>query len=203
MDLYDEDLEKIFIIDHEQLQFDRNSGWTFIIIPEKLMVICLVVRRFCIHDYIFDRIQSTRQDKNIMLKFLSNEQNENQSPCEAIDVCDDKIQKKKRTIRKKSPKHTLKRKIQKVSFEYRKKSFDEFRLMVVDPPSKLDDYESNILSGSLGIPSENKSNEFISNMLLTNILNHWDESKTQSCPSSIAMTLLEHISLKLCSIILK
>ena len=24
--LYDEDLDKIFIIDHEQLQFDRNSG---------------------------------------------------------------------------------------------------------------------------------------------------------------------------------
>ena len=25
--LYDEDLEKIFIIDHEQLQFDKNYGW--------------------------------------------------------------------------------------------------------------------------------------------------------------------------------
>ena len=27
MYLYDEDLEKRFIIDHEQLKFDRNYGW--------------------------------------------------------------------------------------------------------------------------------------------------------------------------------
>ena len=33
--LYDEDLNKIFIIDHEQLQFDKNDGWTLIGIPEK------------------------------------------------------------------------------------------------------------------------------------------------------------------------
>ena len=33
--LYDEDPEKIFIIDHEQLQFDKTDGWTLIRIPEK------------------------------------------------------------------------------------------------------------------------------------------------------------------------
>ena len=33
--LYDEDLKKRFIIDHEQLQFDKNDGWTLIGIPEK------------------------------------------------------------------------------------------------------------------------------------------------------------------------
>ena len=33
--LYDEDLEKLFIIDHKQLQFDKNDGWTLIGIPEK------------------------------------------------------------------------------------------------------------------------------------------------------------------------
>ena len=31
----DEDVEKIFIIDHEQLQSDKNAGWTLIGIPEK------------------------------------------------------------------------------------------------------------------------------------------------------------------------
>ena len=138
-----------------------------------------------------------------MWKFISNKPNENEFTSEATYIWDYKIQKKKRTIRKKSPKHTLKRKSQKVSFEYRNKSFDEFRLMVVDPPSKLDGDESNILSGSLGIPSENKSNEIISNMLLTNILNRWDESKTQSCPSYIYMTTPEYIYINLCSIILK
>ena len=33
--LYDVDLEKIFIIDHEQLQFNKTDGWTLIGIPEK------------------------------------------------------------------------------------------------------------------------------------------------------------------------
>ena len=33
--LYDEDMGKIFIIDHEQLQFDKTDGWNLIGIPEK------------------------------------------------------------------------------------------------------------------------------------------------------------------------
>ena len=41
------------------------------------------------------------------------------------------------------------------------KSFDDFRLMIVDPPQKLDSEESNILSGSSGISSENISNKVI------------------------------------------
>ena len=28
--LYDEDQEKIFIIDHDQLQFDKTDGWNLI-----------------------------------------------------------------------------------------------------------------------------------------------------------------------------
>ena len=35
LDLYDEDLEKIFIIDYEQLKVDKNSGWGLIGIPDK------------------------------------------------------------------------------------------------------------------------------------------------------------------------
>ena len=35
MALYDEDTEKIFIIDQKQLQFDKTDGWTLIGIPEK------------------------------------------------------------------------------------------------------------------------------------------------------------------------
>ena len=33
---------------------------------------------FCIHDDIFDRIQSTNQDKNITWKLISNESNKNE-----------------------------------------------------------------------------------------------------------------------------
>ena len=35
LDLYDEDLKKIFIIYHEKLEFDKTDGWNLIGIPEK------------------------------------------------------------------------------------------------------------------------------------------------------------------------
>ena len=35
LDVYDEDMEKIFTIDHEKLEFNKNAGWTLIGIPEK------------------------------------------------------------------------------------------------------------------------------------------------------------------------
>ena len=74
---------------------------------------------FCIHDDIFGRIQSIRQDKNIMWKFISNDPNENESLSEATEICDDKIRNKKRTISKKMSEHTLQRKRQKIADEYR------------------------------------------------------------------------------------
>ena len=77
LDLYDEDLEKRFIIDHEQLEFNTNAGWNLIGMPDKPDRTFYYYYYFCIHDDIFDRIQSTRQDRNIMRKFISNEPNEN------------------------------------------------------------------------------------------------------------------------------
>ena len=75
--LYDEDLNKRFSINHEKLRFDKNYGWNLIVIPEKPDRSLLDHEYFFTHDDIFDRIQSTHQDKNIMLKFISNEPNEN------------------------------------------------------------------------------------------------------------------------------
>ena len=111
--LYDEDLEKIFIIDHEQLQFDKNAGWTLIGIPEKEDGTLSDHEYFCIHDDIFDRIQSTHQDRNIMWRFISNEPNENGYQSEATEIHDDNIQNKKRSVTIKSTKHTDQRKRQK------------------------------------------------------------------------------------------
>ena len=54
---YDEDLEKIFIIDHEQLQFDKTDGWTLIGIPEKEDGTLSDHEYFCIHADLFDRIK--------------------------------------------------------------------------------------------------------------------------------------------------
>ena len=64
LDLYDEDMEKIFIIDHEQLKFDKTDGWTLIGIPEKEDGTLSDHGYFCIHDDLFDGIKSTDQDQN-------------------------------------------------------------------------------------------------------------------------------------------
>ena len=70
LDLYDKDLKKIFIIDQEQLQFYKNYGWNLIRIPEKPDGTLPDNEYFCIHDDLFDRIQSTNQDRNSMWKFI-------------------------------------------------------------------------------------------------------------------------------------
>ena len=57
--LYDVDLEKLFIIDHEQLQFDKTDGLTLIGLPEKEYGTLSDHEYFCIHDDLFDRIKST------------------------------------------------------------------------------------------------------------------------------------------------
>ena len=54
--LYDEDMKKIFIIDHEQSQFDKMDGWNLIGIPEKEDGTLSDHEYFCIHDNIFDKI---------------------------------------------------------------------------------------------------------------------------------------------------
>ena len=58
---------------------------------------------------------------------------------------DYKTQKKKRAINNKSTKHTVHIKRQKILVDYRNKSFDNLRIMIVDPTPELDSEESNIL----------------------------------------------------------
>ena len=70
--IHDEDMEKRFIIDQKKLKFDKNSGWNLIGIPDKPDVTFSDNDTFCIHDDIFNRIQSTHQDINIMWGLTSN-----------------------------------------------------------------------------------------------------------------------------------
>ena len=118
--LYDEYLEKIFIIDHERLKFDKNARWNLIGIPDKPDGNFSDREYFCIHDDLFDRIQSTHQDRNNTWKFISNEPNENESQSEATEIYDAKIQNKRRSITKKPTKRTLQKKRQK-TVDYRGK----------------------------------------------------------------------------------
>ena len=75
--------------------------------------------------------------------------------------------------------------------------------MIVDPSQKLDSKEKHILPGSLGILSENISNEVISKMVSTHLLKRWNEMNTQLNSSFISNNPLEHIYFIPCSIILK
>ena len=111
--LYDEDLEKIFIIYHEQLKLDKTDGWTLIGIPEKEDGTFSDNEYFCIHDDLFDRIKSTNQDQNFLWKFSYNEITEDESQSEAIETHNDKIQNNKRRATKYSTKHTIQSKRQK------------------------------------------------------------------------------------------
>ena len=132
------------------------------------MELSLIMRIFPIHDDLFDIIQSTNQDINIMWKFISNVSNRNEYNSKATEIHGENTQNKKRINTKKSTKHNLQRKRQK-TVDYRDRSFDDFRLMIVDLPPKLSSEESKIISGYFGISRGNKSNEVISKMVLTHI----------------------------------
>ena len=138
--LYDEDLEKIFIIDHEILEFIKTYGWTLIGIPEKEDGSLSDREYLCIHDDLFDRIKSTHQDQIFLWKLSFNELNEYESQSEATETHNDKIKNKKRTANNFSNKHTIKIKRQK-PVDYKKNSFDDFRLMILDPHPKLESDE--------------------------------------------------------------
>ena len=55
--MYDEDMEKLFIIDHEHLKFDKNAGWTLFGICDKPDGTLSDRETFCIHGDLFDRVK--------------------------------------------------------------------------------------------------------------------------------------------------
>ena len=75
--------------------------------------------------------------------------------------------------------------------------------MIVEPPQTFNIYESYVISTCYGQSMENKPNKVISKMVLTHLLKRWDENNTQSHLSFIDMTSEEHISIKVCCIIIK
>ena len=178
LDLYDEDLEKSFIIYYEQLEFDITDGWTLIGITDKEDGTLSDHEYFCIHDDLFDRIKSTHQDQNFLWKFSYNEITEDESQSEAIETQNDKIQNKKRSATKYSKKHTLQRKRQK-PVDYRDNSLDGFRLIIVDPHPKLH-IDDLVIPFKCNVPGMKKeTNEDIAKMILTHLLKRWDQDKTK------------------------
>ena len=112
---------------------------------------------FCIHDDLFDRIKSTHQDQTFLWKFSYNEITEDESQSEAIETHNDMIQNKNMRATKYSTKHTLQRKRQKI-VDSMENSFDDFRLMIVDPHPKLHIGDLVILS-KCNVPEIKKRNK--------------------------------------------
>ena len=127
---------KRFIIDHKLLEFNKTDGWTLIGIPEKEYGTLSDHEYFCIHDDIFNRIQSTHQDRIFLWEFyIMNQMKMNLRVNQQRHTM--KISKnKRRTANKYSTKHNLQRKRQK-PVDYRKNSFDDFRVLIVDPTPKF------------------------------------------------------------------
>ena len=90
----------IFIIHHKKLEFDKTDGWDLIGISEKEYGTLSYHEYFFIHDDLFDIIQSTRQDRDILWRFISNEPNEDEYQSEAKHIHNYRIQNKKRTANK-------------------------------------------------------------------------------------------------------
>ena len=107
----------------------------------------------CIHDNIFDRIQSTYQDRNILWGFISNEPN----LIVKQQIYTITIYKVRRGVIPNIQPSILFRERGKTN-DYRNKTFDEFRLMILDPTPKMNSEESDIISICFGTSIENRSN---------------------------------------------
>ena len=137
-----------------------------------------------------------------MWKFSYNERTVDESQSEAIETHNENLQNKKKRATKYSTKHTLQRKRQK-KVNYMENSFDDFKLMVVYPSPKLH-IDDLVIISKCDVPGIKKgTNEVISKRVLTHLLKRWDQNKTQSHPSSIALSPAEHVSLKVCKFFLK
>ena len=75
--------------------------------------------------------------------------------------------------------------------------------MIVDPHPKMHIDDLVILSKCYGQAMKKEMNEDIYKRVLTDLLKRWGQNKTHSRPSSTALTASEHVSLKVCNIVLK
>ena len=83
LDIYDEYLEKYSLLTTISYNLIKNDGYNLIGIPEKPDGTLCDHEYFYIHYDLFDRVQPTHQDRNIMWRFISNEPNENEYYSEA------------------------------------------------------------------------------------------------------------------------
>ena len=87
--------------------------------------------------------------------------------------------------------------------DYSQKSIDDFELVIVTPFPKVTDQEKKCVRNSFDVSSQDQSIENTSKIILTHVLRRWNDIKSNSHPSTSAMTPAETIALKIYSIEIK
>ena len=187
--LYDEYVEKIYTIDHEDIHFFNKKGWSLVGIPDEPDGSSTDHKFFSINKYLFDRVLATHQNNgislNMIVKYISLIINK--------DIQNKQSNKNKKTNNIMEPGHNFEIKRHKPVVDYNKHSLDNFQLIVVSPSPYLISNKKEVLSTSYLRSYQYQIVEIISKQILTHLLNRWDESKTNSHLSYIYMTLSEHI----------
>ena len=137
LSLYDEDKNKRYTIDQEDINLLNNHGFVLIGNIDKPDSYQLTMSILYIHNYLFDRILETNKNDNISLKNISKNVS---SPIinGNINKPFNKTGNKCNII---SPCHNFQRKRQTTVHYYSKKYMDDFKFIVVYPYPEFMDKE--------------------------------------------------------------
>ena len=102
-----------------------------------------------------------------------------------------------------TPCHQLQRKRQKKVHDYSQKSIDDFKLIIVNPSSKLTDKEKKIVMNYFDSYSQYQYIETNTKRFLTRVLMRWNEDKSIAHTSTCTKTPAKTVDLKIYSIKLK
>ena len=102
-----------------------------------------------------------------------------------------------------TPRHQIQSKRRKKMHDYSQKSIDGFELVLVTPFQKVTDQEKKSVRNCSDASSQDQSIENTSKRILTHVLRRWKEDKSNTHPSTSAMTPAETVALKIYTIELK
>ena len=98
------------------------------------------------------------------------------------------------------PHHQLQRKRQKKVHEYYQKPIDDCKLIIMNPSPNLSDQEKRSIATYFGCSSQDQCIETNTKIILTRVLNHWNENNSIAHLSACALYPAETVALKIYSI---
>ena len=96
-----------------------------------------------------------------------------------------------------TPRHHIQRKRRKKKNDYSQKSIDDFELVLVTPSPKVTDQEKKCVGNYFDASSQDQCIETTSKRILTHVLRSWDHIKSNTHPSTSAMTPSETVAMKI------